>query len=491
MPIIIGEFVQSLEEKAMSSKERNDLKDDDFGIPELRKYPIHDKKHVQQAIKMFNHVEKKYESELADNLLDAMERFHISTDTVGEKNRLKKYIKEDSVVFTEGLIWNDNTPDDIKRLKDIIRTLLDKSQEKIDGLYDVVDKVQTVMKNADTRSEEKKIFMNACKKAHVKIHGYTVEASKVKGIEINTYNVITSYKDYVLTMTFIGTAGNVKLSYITINYDKNKCDIPKNVVFDVLSIVSYVDKVKCTRRSIKISALPKAIDAGYPRVHHKYSNKYNIKKSFAGTSIVISTLHHVKENAIAGALPRQDFRPNDVYIVNYMMKNTFVNDLAICKDKMSSIFICKDGKPIHMSLTDFNEMATDIKMYKCLTDSDFDHILKSSNCGLDFYKNIVNEEVSINNLDSDYRFEQVPSYLDELNAIKECVINSAPKSGIVHEVYCPIIPLIDLNESGSVINYFRDIDGVFAQNINTLYRSASYKSVGQIPKSVIDILSNM
>lgn len=490
MPIIIGEFVQSLEEKAMSSKERNDLKDDEFGIPELRKYPIHDKKHVNQAIKMFNHVEPKYEEELADNLLDAMERFHISIDTVGEKNRLRKYIKEDSVVFTEGLIWNDNTPEDIKKLKENIKDILDDNKNKVDSVGDLVDTVQDVIKNRDTRTAEKKIFTDACKKARVKTYGYTVESSKVKGIEISTYHVLGSYKDYIITLIFVGTAGQVKLTYININYSPDKCDIPKNVVFDIINMVHYVDKVKCTRRSIKISALTKEIDSGYPRVSHKYSNKYNVKKSFAGTSITVSTLKGVKESVVAAALPPQGYNPNDVYIVNYMMKNTFVNDLAICKDKMSSIFVCKDGKPVHMSLTDFNEMATNIKVYKCLNDTDFDQLLKSSNCGLDFYKNIVNEEVSIDKLESDYRFEHVASHLDELNAIYECVLNSAPKSGYVNEVYCPIIPLVDLNEEGSIVHYYRDTKGVFAQNINTLNRTLSYKSVDDIPQSAINILSH-
>ena len=216
-----------------------------------------------------------------------------------------------------------------------------------------------------------------------------------------------------------------------------------------------------------------------------------MKKSLAGTAITLSTLNNVKENASAGALPRQDYQPDAVYVVNYTMKNTFVNDLAICKDKMSSIFVCKDGKPVHMSLTDFNEMATDIEMYKCLKDTDFNHIIKNSNCGLDFYKNIVNEEVELCKLKNDYRFAKVKSYLDELNAIKECVINSAPKSGYVNEIYCPVIPLLDLNESSSNVQYFRDINGVFAQNIDTLHRSASYKNIEDITESIIELLTNM
>jgi len=81
-------------EEALTSKQRNGLDDNDFGIPELRKYPIHDKKHVEQAVKMFNHVDKEYEKILAKRLLKAMRKFGVSTDSIGEKNRLRSYISE-------------------------------------------------------------------------------------------------------------------------------------------------------------------------------------------------------------------------------------------------------------------------------------------------------------------------------------------------------------------------------------------------------------
>jgi uncharacterized pyridoxamine 5'-phosphate oxidase family protein len=137
-------------------------------------------------------------------------------------------------------------------------------------------------------------------------------------------------------------------------------------------------------------------------------------------------------------------------------------------------------------------MATDVKVYKCLLESSFDHIVRLSKTGLDFYKNMVNDDkVEIATLKSDYRFTRVPSYIEELNSIEECIINSAPKSGVVHEIYCPIIPLVDLNLDESVVHYFRDIDGVFAQNIDTLSRSASYKNVEDIPKTTINLLQNI
>lgn len=66
----------------------------DFGIPELKKYPMPDESHVKAAIRMFNHVDSAHEAELAKNIKSKMKKYGISPDTVGEKNRLKKYLDE-------------------------------------------------------------------------------------------------------------------------------------------------------------------------------------------------------------------------------------------------------------------------------------------------------------------------------------------------------------------------------------------------------------
>lgn len=487
MGIIYGEYI----EEAMSSEERNKLDDDDFGIPELRKYPLNDKKHVEQAIKMFNHVEKKYEAELADNLLDAMERYHISTDVVGDGNRLKKYIKESTV--TEST-FKDETPKEIKRLGENIKKILDEKDEDITNVDDAISVAKDTLKGKDFSGKEKQAIYNTCKRLGIKIHGYTKRETSVKGVTLsNHHTVIGTFKDYILTLKFVGIKGDVKLPSlgIKVNYNSNASDIPKGVAFDFISILSPdVDKVKSTKQSIKISALSNAIDSGFPRLVHKYITKYGIKKNPGGFSITLTSYKDVKESSpVAGAMHRQDYQPDAVYIVNYLKKNTFVRDLAICKDKMSSIFVCDNGEPIHISLTDFKEMADDVKIYKCLYDTGFKSVLRSSKSGLDFYKNMVNDDkVEIATLESDYRFTKVPSYIDELNSIEECIINSAPKSGFIHEVYCPVIPLVDLNSDESAVHYFRDVNGVFAQNVDSLARSASYKNVEDIPKTTINIL---
>lgn len=76
-----------LNEAKLKAKERTD-----FGIPELKKYPMPDKAHVLAAIRMFNHVDPKYEKELAENIKKKMQEYGISPDSVGDGNRLKKYL---------------------------------------------------------------------------------------------------------------------------------------------------------------------------------------------------------------------------------------------------------------------------------------------------------------------------------------------------------------------------------------------------------------
>lgn len=86
------DWLKHINESTLPSKERRKLDDDMFGIPSLRKYPLNDKSHVLAAIRMFNRVDRKHEKELAHNIIAAMEKYKISKDIIGPKNRLQSYI---------------------------------------------------------------------------------------------------------------------------------------------------------------------------------------------------------------------------------------------------------------------------------------------------------------------------------------------------------------------------------------------------------------
>lgn len=87
---MMAELFCEIKKKALTAEQRDDLEDETFGIPGLRKYPLNDRKHVRQAVIMFNYVRPEYEKELAMNIKRAMKKFGMSMN-VSERNRFHKY----------------------------------------------------------------------------------------------------------------------------------------------------------------------------------------------------------------------------------------------------------------------------------------------------------------------------------------------------------------------------------------------------------------
>ena len=80
-----------------NGKKRSELPDNVFGIPQERKYPMPDEKHTRSAIKLFNHVEPKYEEQLAKAIIKNMKKYGIDGSVVGPNNRLRKYLPKDMI----------------------------------------------------------------------------------------------------------------------------------------------------------------------------------------------------------------------------------------------------------------------------------------------------------------------------------------------------------------------------------------------------------
>lgn len=80
-----------------NGKKRSELPDSVFGIPQERKYPMPDEKHTRSAIKLFNHVDPKYEEQLAKAVIKNMKKYGIDGSAVGPNNRLRKYLPKDMI----------------------------------------------------------------------------------------------------------------------------------------------------------------------------------------------------------------------------------------------------------------------------------------------------------------------------------------------------------------------------------------------------------
>lgn len=93
-----------------NGKKRSELPDSVFGIPQERKYPMPDEKHTRSAIKLFNHVDPKYEKQLAKAVIKNMKKYGIDGSVVGPNNRLRKYLPKDMIKessIEEGFLKSD------------------------------------------------------------------------------------------------------------------------------------------------------------------------------------------------------------------------------------------------------------------------------------------------------------------------------------------------------------------------------------------------
>ena len=82
----------SIKEAALTAKEKNMLDDNMFGLPEQRKYPLHDKQHVLLAIKFFNYADKSDKKILANNIRDKVREYGMTNIKLGSNNKLGDYL---------------------------------------------------------------------------------------------------------------------------------------------------------------------------------------------------------------------------------------------------------------------------------------------------------------------------------------------------------------------------------------------------------------
>ena len=82
------------EEQELSTKERNNLPDEMFGLPEDRKYPLNDEEHILQAIRWFNKCDPKKMKELARNIRKAVIDCNMKVNLT-KANKITKYLDYD------------------------------------------------------------------------------------------------------------------------------------------------------------------------------------------------------------------------------------------------------------------------------------------------------------------------------------------------------------------------------------------------------------
>lgn len=90
-------------ESCIIETSRTNLKDNQFGIPEDRKFPLDSEKHIMSAIKLFGHAEESKKKALAERIKTAAKKYNIK---IPETTQVYKYLSESyfSEAFTNKII---------------------------------------------------------------------------------------------------------------------------------------------------------------------------------------------------------------------------------------------------------------------------------------------------------------------------------------------------------------------------------------------------
>lgn len=97
-PKTICTLEETITEAKLKPEERTN-----YGLPKKKKYPMPDKAHVLQAIRMFNHCDPEDEEELARNIIKNMKKYNMKDVKVGKNNRFHKYYHPDNKALDESL----------------------------------------------------------------------------------------------------------------------------------------------------------------------------------------------------------------------------------------------------------------------------------------------------------------------------------------------------------------------------------------------------
>lgn len=148
-------------EAYLKAKERNSLKDSEFGIPELRKYPLTDETHINMAVKFFGKAPKKYKLSLAKRILRAAHSHDMDTDgwdTINDyiKNHKDKPIKE-SYTERKNFIMKEQITNILEAYNSGVLTQ-EEATEKIEAVQEQVVTESAVNTTDDLRVKQDKIM---------------------------------------------------------------------------------------------------------------------------------------------------------------------------------------------------------------------------------------------------------------------------------------------------------------------------------------------
>lgn len=400
MADIINENTKSLlvNEKALTSKQRKNLDNSDFGIPEERKFPLTDKKHVLMAIRYFYSCEQKYRKKLANNINNKAKQFDMKIN-VSKSNPFYEYadkdiLKNDNLNVSEAsaLDYNSENNDSIEDIKEICELLNSKSFDNIfiSSDYHFYKEISYINKRTPNRTLD-----NRLRDANIKI----------KNIRTN-HNSNIGKDDIFL---FLGDLGHKALSK-----DYN----PK-----IKEIVQSLNGIKILIRGNHDHLSDKEYkDMGFSYVLDKLSwnNILFTHKPVDKFKEELNVHGHVHDG---GADTKEEYKliSSDDHICVCVNQRSYTplslnKVLSLSKDK-------KEKKGLYNENVDYNinSFNTDIIYHNIMMDNNipkkFKDMIDKANTTLDI--DLINYEISnLSEIDDIINKLKTMSYIKELNIIK-------------------------------------------------------------------------
>ena len=345
---------QLYQEGKLSKSDRDKLSKSDFGIPELEKYPLIDKKHVLQAVRFFNKAESKYKLQLAKRIIRKANEYdmdHSKWDTIHDY--IKKHDEHTVQESYKSDLHNKQKEEsrkqsvsDMNTIKNIVRQCFNKNKlymEYPDNLFWNDPKY----KKFKGKEKEYEMAFNYVKPLYDKIINEKgdrlafKELCKVCGLSGSDNRVMIIKKD------IYDKSSSYKDVYCTIDNDRE------------------INRFKRTKTTRFIHFTSNKIDDGYlnPRLH---SGEYN---NYANNVFL-----HDSTRCYFWAIDTDTVKPNDIFemmsiyghkMYEYIPKENdiFIKDTVERAIKTSTPVFIKTNKslPVKNVADEIKQIATNNK----------------------------------------------------------------------------------------------------------------------------------
>lgn len=283
--------------------------------------------------------------------------------------------------------------------------------------------------------------------------------------------------------------------------------IPYNLVFDVKDggdnpnrreMTEYREKQIAKERAIKKQGKYNYIRLTNNNFEQLLEVMMELKEMLLDESRPNTPIIKINENSsiTLGTLPPAN--SHNVYIIDYLKKNTFLDDddehhYALCKDYMQDAVTVNGGVYEKINFEELQEM--DVRLYQCKNpEVEYLDILENSTEDTDFYKILTGKDILDEmQLEYDPSFKEVFPYTEMLNIMTESIVTTVMQSvpeqtSMVFEgVNIPYFELERYNDPDDIVKYYRDMDGVFLMNEATGFRTKSYEDISILDSFKSDI----